>query len=61
MTNAHLNAEFLMDMLGQMLSTIDAAMLTARAAETEHERGEATLDVALHMGIGQLIHTVEEC
>ena len=61
MTDTYLNAEFLVDMLRQMLGRIHTAMLTARTAETEHQRGEATLDVTTHMGIGQLIHRVEEC
>ena len=53
--------EMLMDMFSQMLSTIDRAMLSACTAEAEHQAGEATLYVALHMGIGQTIDTFEEC
>jgi len=37
MADAHLDTELLINMLGQMLGRIDAAMLTARTAETEHE------------------------
>ena len=51
MADAHLDAELLMDMLGQMLRTIDRAVLTTRTAEAEHQTGEATLDIAAHMGI----------
>ena len=58
--DAHLDAEFLVDMLSQMLGRIDGAMLTTRTAKAEHERGKATLDVAAHMVVGQLIDAVEE-
>ena len=51
MTDAHLYAKLLMDMLGQVLSTIDRAVLSARTAKTEHQRRKATLDIAAHMGI----------
>ena len=60
MADAHLDTEFLMDMLCQMLGTIDGAMLTTRTAEAEHQRSEAALDVATHMSIGQLIDGVKE-
>ena len=33
MTNKYLNAELIMDVLGQMLRTIYAAVLSARASE----------------------------
>ena len=46
MAHAHLDAELLVDVLCQVLRTIDGTMLTARAAEGEHERREAALDVA---------------
>jgi hypothetical protein len=36
-TDANLNAELLMDMLCQVLGTIDATMLAARTAKTEHQ------------------------
>ena len=58
MTYAHLDTELLVDMLSQVLGTIDGTMLTTRTAKAEHQRCEATLDVATHMGIGQLIDTV---
>ena len=51
MANPHLYAKLLMDMLGQVLSTIDRAVLSARTAKTEHQRRKATLDIAAHMGI----------
>ena len=36
MTDAHLDAELLVDMLSQMLRTIHRAMLTTRTTEAEH-------------------------
>lgn len=52
MTDTHFDAEFLVDMLCQMLSGIDAAVLASGAAETEHQRSETTLNVSANMGIG---------
>ena len=49
-----------MDMLSQMLCRVDTAMLTTCAAEAEHERREATLDIAAHVSISQSIDGVEE-
>ena len=43
-----------------MLCGINTAMLTAGATKAEHQRGESSLDIATHMGIGQFIHRVEE-
>ena len=60
MTNAHLYAEFFVNMFCQMLCAINRPVLTTRAAEGEHQTSEATLNVTTHMGIGQLIHTVQE-
>jgi hypothetical protein len=37
MTDAHLDTELLVDMLGQMLGRIDTAVLTSRTTETEHQ------------------------
>ena len=53
----HFHSKFLVDMLAEMLGGIHTAVL---ASETEHQRGEATLDITAHMGISQLIHRVEE-
>jgi hypothetical protein len=36
-TDAHLDAKLVMDMLSQMLGAIDGAMLTTRATEAEHK------------------------
>ena len=58
--DVNLNAKLLIDVLGQMLRTIDAAVLTTSAAEREHEGREAALDVAAHVGIGQSIDAFEE-
>ena len=60
MTDAHLNAELLMDMFSQMLCTIDRAVLATRTAKAEHQRGKSTLDIAAYMGIRQLIDAVQE-
>ena len=54
------DAVFRMEMLGQMLGAIHRAVLTARAAEGEHQVCEAALQIALHMGISQAIDAVEE-
>jgi len=60
MADADLDAELLVDMLCQMLGGIDGAVLTTRTSEAEHQRGEATLDIAAHVGIGQFIDRVKE-
>ena len=57
---ADLNAEFLVEVLGQMLRAIDAAVLAARAAEGEHEAGESALQIAGHVCVGQGIDALEE-
>ena len=61
MTNVYLYTELLMDMLGQVLCGVDGAVLTACATEGKHQRREASLYVAAHMGIGQFIDGIEEC
>ena len=60
MTDAHLYTELLVDMLCEMLSGIDTAMLASCASEAEHQRREASLDISAHMVVGKLIDTVEE-
>ena len=45
---------------GEVLGTVDAAMLPARAAEGEHEVGEAALKVALYVLVGEGIDAGEE-
>ena len=47
-------------MLGQVLRAVDTAVLPARAAKAEHQAGEAALDVAAHVMVGQLVDTIEE-
>ena len=47
-------------MLCQMLSGIHTAMLTARTTETEHQGGETTLNIAIHMMIGKRIDMIQE-
>ena len=60
MVNAHLNAKLLVDVLGQMLGAVHAAMLSACTSKTEHQTGKTTLYVASHMGVGQFIDAVQE-
>ena len=55
MEDMYLHTKFLTDMLGQVLGTVDAAVLAAGAAEAEHQTGESPLDIASHMMVGQLI------
>ena len=60
MRHPHLDAILLVDMLRQVLRTIDAAVLSARASEAEHQGSEAPLHISLHMMVGQLIDRFEE-
>lgn len=60
MADMHLYAKLLMDMLGEMLGGVYTAVLTARATEAEHQRGEATLDVSVHMMVSEGIYMIEE-
>ena len=60
MRDMHLDAELLVEMLGEMLGTVDRAVLTTRAAEAEHQMGEAALDIARHMLVGKGVDMVEE-
>ena len=54
--DAHLDAELIMDVLSEMLGRVDRTVLTTRTAEREHQRGESTLDIPAHMGIGTFIN-----
>ena len=47
-------------MLGQMLGAIYAAVLSASAAEGEHQVCKSTADIALHMVLRQRIDMAEE-
>ena len=58
MFDVHLDAVFLMYVFCQMLCGIDATVLSAGASEGEHQTRKASLNISLHMGIGQLIHTL---
>ena len=60
MAHVHLDAEFVVYMLCQMLCRVDAAMLSAGAAEREHKVGKSAVDIALHMSVSQLVHAFEE-
>ena len=61
MHHPHFYSELLVEMLSKVLCRIHTAMLTACAAKTEHQVGEAALHIASHMSVCQLIHAVEEC
>lgn len=60
MAHMHLDAILTVDVFGEMLCRVDAAVLPAGAAEGEHQTGKTTLHVTVHMGIGKTVHTVEE-
>ena len=56
----HLDAELVVQMFSQVLCGIDTAVLSAGAPEGEHEVSEATVDIALHVGVGKFVNAVEE-
>ena len=60
MTDVHLYSELLVQMLRQVLRRVDTAMLSAGATEGEHKVGEATVDVTLHVSIGEFVDAIEE-
>ena len=60
MADIHLYAELLMDVFGEMLGRINAAVLAACASEGEHQIGESTVDISLNVCVGKLIDAVEE-
>ncbi len=60
MRDMNLDAELLVEMLSEMLGTVDGAVLTTCAAEAEHQMGEATLDIACHMLVGKGVDMIEE-
>ena len=60
MSEVDADAIFLVQMLGEVLGTIDRTVLAACATEGEHQVGKAALDVAFHVGIGQTIDAVQE-
>ena len=53
MNEAHFDAKFPTEVLGQVLGRINASMLSASASKTEHEVCESTLDISRHMSISQ--------
>ena len=61
MAHVHLDAEFVVYVLCQMLCRVDAAMLSAGTAEREHKVGKSTVDITPHMSVSQLVHAFEEC
>ena len=60
MAHVHLDAEFAVYMLCQMLCRVDTAMLSAGTSEREHKVGKSTVDIALYMSVSQLIYTFEK-
>ena len=54
------HSELIVKMLGQMLGTIRTAMLATRTAERKHQARETTLDITLHMMVGQPIYAFQE-
>src|SRR3712207_1519048 len=60
MTNTHFHAEFLMNMLCQMLRAVHTAVLTAGTSEGKHQAREASLHIAGHVMVGQLIYMIKE-
>lgn len=60
MADAHLDAKLFMQMSGQMLGTVDAAVLAAGTAEREHQVGESALKIALYVGIGKTVDALEK-
>ena len=60
MTDTHLDAKLIMNMLSKMLGRINATMLASCTAKTKHQGGKATLDVSAHMSISQLIDRLQE-
>ena len=57
---SYFHAEFLVEMFGKMLRSINAAVLTTRTSEREHYVGKAALHVANHVRVCKFVHTVEE-
>lgn len=60
MTEFYAATELLVDMLGNMLGGIDAAMLSARATEGYLEGGETTIQPALNMKINYWSYVTEK-
>ena len=60
MTNLHFYTKLPVNMFGKMLRRIYTAMLTACTSETEHQRGETTLHVAVYMMVGKCINMIQE-
>lgn len=60
MTNMHFYTKLPVNMFGKMLRRIYTAMLTACTSETEHQRGETTLHVAVYMMVGKCIDMIQE-
>ena len=57
----HLHAVLLVEVVCQVFCRIDRAVLSASAPKGEHQIRKPTLQVALHMRVGQCIYAFEEC
>lgn len=60
MADIHLYTELLVDVFGEMLGRINAAVLAACASEGEHQVGESAVDISLYVCVGKLVYAVEE-
>ena len=60
MADIHLYTELLVDVFGEMLGRINAAVLASCASEGEHQVGESAVDIALYVCVGKLVYAVEE-
>ena len=58
--NRDVDVVFPVQVFRQVLCRIDTAMLPARTSEGEHQVGETTFHVTLHVEISQLINAFEE-
>jgi hypothetical protein len=59
-SDMHFDAKLLVDMLSQMLGTVNTSMLSTRTPEAEHQIGKASLYISCHMLIGQSVNMFEE-
>ena len=56
----NLYAIFIVQVFGQVLRAVNAAVLSSGASKTKHEMGETALQVALNVMVGQAVNAVEE-
>lgn len=60
MAHVNLYAELLVNVLGKVLGTVNGTVLASRAAEAEHQVGEAALDVSSNVLVGEHVYVVKE-